>query len=714
MSTPRKYKFTITWDATAHELDPDYSGNKRINREQGYQFYREEWNGDLVFYREDYDTLIAAPIETKFDVLIEWQDPDGYYQEIFSGYFTPIEFNVDVEDRKIEVRPINEDKYSPILDAKDLEVDLVSENCPTTPIKFKRYPAVQIYFRASGGDAAAHQEIMTIVGDNYFSSYVNDPTVTSQDLQNIYHFAELDQFGYIPFSGQSPNVSGVYELFTRVGQGIVFRRLDGQYWVATPDVSAFFDMGIYDSSDNKVYETDLVKLPASPTYAEQSETYRSLATGDECRFFWVAPFARVLCNADTFDGSPTEDIPEIDIVEDQLNYTKVAPYEAWILQRETTRIEPSVFPKLPNWSLTDPGEYHIQFPYAPNAGVRELPLFPDKWTTLSWWWVRNSTADALLDPLIETVEVRHAFKLKDVVLTVAQKLGADITEVKSDFFYDAANVIRAGFAEPFIIPKSNMAINDYDGPATRAIITWTDIDTYLKGYNSTWYISGDTLRIEHISWYENGGHYTAPVIGADLTKSFAQNGENWGYGQHIYKYDKPQIPERQEFDWNDEVSDFFEGYPIVSNNFYVNKGQFDQISLAPFVSDIDRVILQESSLEGFVIVEGELIDGEYYVAILGFDNNGMYGEIQNGHCSLFYMLDTYHRHSQPCSDLTINNQSVTASSVKRNKVQTVDFPDPTIDPMKLITTDIGNGKARSLELDLVTGMMKIEIEHDTE
>jgi len=715
MSTPRKYRFNITWDGTTNVLDPDYAGTKRTARESGYQFYRDEWNGSLVFWRENADALIAAPISTRFDVLIEWKDKDGYYQTEFEGFFTRIDFEIDEEDRKVTVKPNRTDAYTPILDNKELEVDLVAEDCPTTPIKFKRNPAVQIYFRSAGGDAAAHQEIMTIIGDNYFSSYVTDPLVTSQDLQNKYHFAQLPQMGYIPDTGLTPNVSGQYRIESIFGIGLVFRRTDGQYYITGPTNPV--DIGIYDATNTKVFSTGAGKLAASPTYAEQSEEFVSVSDPNEkCRFFWAAPYARVLCNDDEFDGSPTEDIPSEDIIEDQLNYTKVAPYEndVWIQIRELTRVEPSSLPKVPAWANTTPGEYHIQFPYTPDAGVRELPLFPDKWTSISWWWVRNATADAKLTPVTQTVEIKHAFKLTDVVKTVAVKLGAQISNVSSEFFYNASNVIRAGFAEPFLIPKSNVAINDYDGPATRAVITWQNIDTYLSGYNAGWIIQGDTLRMEHVSWFERGGHYTTDQIGLDLTTSYAPNREKWSYGQLVYKYDKPNIPERQEFDWGEEVSDFFAGYPIISKNEYVSKGQTEQISLVPFISDIEYVMFRETSLEGFVMVECKEVDSEYLVTFYGFDNNGIYGEIQNGHLSLFYMADKYHRHSQPTEDLVINGQDTTASSVKRNKLQTIEHPDVGLDPLQLVTTRIGNGKARSVEKNLITGMLKIELEHDTE
>jgi hypothetical protein len=313
----------------------------------------------------------------------------------------------------------------------------------------------------------------------------------------------------------------------------------------------------------------------------------------------------------------------------------------------------------------------------------------------------------------EDVTVSHAFKLSDAVLTLANAIGSTITSVESDFFY-GTNPIRSGI-EPFIVPKSNIAVANYNAPASKAPIKWQDIDTLLKFYNAAWIIEGDVLRIEHISYFDNGKDYTTPQIGIDLTQDWAPKANRlWTYGQSVYSYNKPSIPSEIILEWAEDVGEFFQGHPIICTSAYVTAGLIENRPLTPYVSDVERVMLREASLEGFVLLECELVGADYQVAYYEIDDQGWKAGIQNGYASLFYALDKYHRHSAPCSKLTINNISITATTVKRNRRQTIEYPNKTIDPDKLVTTAIGDGKIASREINLVTGHNKIELEHDTE
>lgn len=726
MSIQRRYRFTVTWDSNANVLDPDYSGAVTEARPEEYVFYRRSFGGKLVFYRSQYDSIVAADFETTYNVLVEVQLPSGYYETVFEGYFTKTDLTIDEEDRVVEVQPITLDAYTPILDNREKEIDLVEEDCPITAVGVKRNPAVQIYLRGTTGSEAAHQEIMTIVGDNAFMSQVTDPLVTSQQLQNDYHFAEIDTLGYIPpVAGLSPDVSGYYEIATLPTGGLGFRRLDGAYWLTnslayypgssggTPPPSG--GIGITDNATgNYVYETEagVTLFPSDATFNEQSPEYTSLTDPDsKCRFYYIQPFARVLCNAATFNGNPTQDVPDNDIIEDQLNYRKVAPYPtASITLKSQTRAAESSLGKVPSWAYLGSGQYHFQQLF---GAVTEIPLFPELWTAVSVWWTRDIAATLALQTVEEDIEIKHAFKLSDAVLTLANALGSSVTSVQSDFFY-GTNPIRSGF-EPFIVPKSNVAVANYNAPASKAPIKWQDIDTLLRFYNAAWIIEGDVLRIEHISYFDNGKDYNTPQIGIDLTTDCAPKaGEMWTYGQSVYSYNKPEIPAEIIMEWPEDVSPFFEGYPIECISAYVTSGQIENIPLTPFISDLEGVMLREASLEGFVLIEAELISGSYRVAFYQYDNLGWQGDIQNGYASLFYAADAYHKHAAPCSKLVINKVETTATTVKRNKIQEIEYPNKTIYPDKLVKTALGDGKIITREINLITGHNKIQLEHDTE
>jgi len=727
MSIQRRYRFTLTWDGVNHEYDPNYSGSVTESMTDGFMFYRREWGGKLRFLRDEAEAIIDADFETRFEISVEVQLVTGYYEEVFRGYFSKTDLDVDVDNRWVDVKPIALDDYTPIVEGKEKEIDLIEEDCPITSVNLKRKAAVQIYLRGTTGSEAAHEDITTIVGDNVFTGPITDPLVTSQQLQNDYHFAELESVAYIPpVPGLTPDVSGYYEIATLPTGGLGWRRLDSAYWLTnslayypgvvggTPPPSG--GIGITDAATGDyVYETagDVELFPSSSTYNERSPEYVSLTDPDsKCRLYYIFPFARLLCNADSFDGNPTLDLPETDIVESQLNYRKAAPLPGLdVTLKSQTRVDRSSLGKVPAWANKAPGEWHFQLLNTPT--LYEVPLFADKWTEVSVWWLRSAGTKALIESVDEDVTIDHAFKLSDVVMTMANALGSSVSEVRSDFFY-GTNPIRSG-VEPFWVPRSNVAIANYDAPATKSPVKWTELETYLELYKCGWFIEDGTLRIEHISWFDNGGSYTSKVVGVDLTTEEApKTGEKWAYGQNRYSYDKVNIPDQIEFDWSEDVGDFFQGEPIECVSAYVSAGQIETISLVPFISDIESVMLRDGALDGFVILECEEVSEGYQVAFLEIDYLGWKASIQNGHASLWHIHKTYHVYSAPCQLLVINGEDTNAESVQRNKVQQAGYPNKTIDPMKLVKTSVGEGKIRKREIDLITGHNKIELEHDTE
>lgn len=723
----RRYRFTVTFDGTDTVMDPDYGGSITDAREEGYVFYRKAWNGQLDFFRDEYQLIVDADFETRYEIVVALQDKDGYYNDIFIGYFTKTDLEVDEDRRRVTVKPLPLDAYTEIIDNKEKEVDLIEEDCPITSLGIERKVAVQIYFRGTTGSEAAHQEIMTIIGDNAFQSMVTDPLVTSQQLQNDYYFAELPTMGYIPpVPGLTPDVSGYYDIQTLPTGGLGFRRLDGAYWLTnslgyypgatggTPPPSG--GIGITDAgTGDYVYETngDVELFPADATYNERSPEYTSLSDPDsKCRFYWIAPFARVLLNEDTFDGSATEDIPETDIIEEQLNYRKCAPFDsAVITMKSQTRVDKSSLGKVPSWAKMGAGEYHYQL--TPTPVLTEVPLFFDNWTAVSVWWQRDNAAQQLINGASEQIQIDHAFRLRDVVLTVAQALGSSVTDMESDFFY-GANPFRAGI-EPFVVPRSNVAIANYNAPATKAPIKWTDIDTLLSIYNAKWVIEGTTIRIEHRDYFDNGGDYTTLMVGVDITTLTApKTNQKWEYGQNVYRYDKPNIPAEIQWDWQEDVGLFFEGEPMECISAYVDAGQIEERALAPFITDLDRVMIQGGSLEGFVLLEAFPVLGQYNVVSIEINTDGWVGLIQNGSLSLYHLVPTYHKHGAPCEKIVINGNETTAESIIRSRIQDITIPDIVVDALKLFRTGIGDGKMRTREIDNKTGQNEITIEHDIE
>ena len=62
----------------------------------------------------------------------------------------------------------------------------------------------------------------------------------------------------------------------------------------------------------------------------------------------------------------------------------------------------------------------------------------------------------------------------------------------------------------------------------------------------------------------------------------------------------------------------------------------------------------------------------------------------------------------------INDQATTANAIRRTKIHEVAVPNQGVfDPLELITTDQGNGKVRTVKIDMESDYMTIETIHET-
>lgn len=128
---------------------PVYGGNLALNYEleQGQRFFRAKLNGKLTFYREDYDTIIAAPFGTVFYLYMEKStDPAGLtFAPYYKSKFTITDCTVNVDDRLITVQPQTTDQYDEVLAGMDNEYNLITLTPAMNSVQASKRPLVQVY-----------------------------------------------------------------------------------------------------------------------------------------------------------------------------------------------------------------------------------------------------------------------------------------------------------------------------------------------------------------------------------------------------------------------------------------------------------------------------------------------------------------------------------------------------------------------------------------
>lgn len=316
-------------------------------------------------------------------------------------------------------------------------------------------------------------------------------------------------------------------------------------------------------------------------------------------------FSRVICDVTNYAGVTTSAIPADDIAGDNRNYTRVTPYTLPRVQ-------------IVNRTTTTPTEYGI----APNDEYYDVPdnlstYYPiarSSWGVSSIWFDAYESAETLAEEVAgrKTYILKDGVHLADAIKALLAIIDATIlhdkTPTYSKFLYDTVNPLTLSKFDLILTQKSNVLAGLYDSAAKKAIIKLSDITKMLYNcFQCYWFIDSiNQFRIEHISWFKNGGSYTTstPSIGVSLVSLLQRkNGKAWGFGTNAYSYDKESMPAKYMFSWMDEVSEEFEGFPIVINSKFVETGKTEDVSISNFTTDIDYMILNPENIssDGFAL-----------------------------------------------------------------------------------------------------------------
>lgn len=321
-------------------------------------------------------------------------------------------------------------------------------------------------------------------------------------------------------------------------------------------------------------------------------------------------YMRYLLDVDEFNGSATFDIPEDDLVAYNRNYRKVAPYDGSDMLAVTTNTQ------------TDPTEYGLapdgSYYTIPSGGASKyFPIAKSQWV-LSSVWLDFDEFDKPLEqsgrkPFILRDATPIDAAIKALLAVVAPSIQHEATTEYSEFLYASVNPISGDSFKLMITQKTNLLIGEYDQPAQKAPITFTGLMTLLRSYQLYWYIDDtNKLKIEHISWFKNGQSYSPnPQYNIDLTKHIQPiNNKPWAYETSKYEYDKAVLPERIEFNWMDDVTLAFDGYPIEILSNFVEEGNVEEFNTGDYTSDVDFMLLAPEKIndDGFALFAAELDD----------------------------------------------------------------------------------------------------------
>lgn len=719
-----------------HPVWPD-SVVRNYDKENGEQFYRNKLSGKFTFVRSEFDTMLAAPFDARFRLVIERNDNPSV--TFWEGYFHKTDCSWDEDSRLVEVQPITLDLYDDILGGVNKEYNLLDLFPETDTVIYKKQPLIQIYL--------SNSDFVT----NFLSGVWWEQPVIERITGALlpgYYFG----FDSIPNTAKNfiagddlvPDVSGSY---IQDGVGGT-ERDDGAYGFIYQDIGNGGDQWTIvdrNDSDTVVYVGNVgepLLFPTEQPHGSQDNIFlTSLTSSSRCRIFYAATYARYLTNELEVNGTPTQLLnnpnndpiingvptnllPNPDITSEAYGYTRVLELEInELIGFGGNSSTPDRFRKFNEDAINNSGEYFTK-PTAPGGRVA-YPLVNTEWTEVSWWFYYTDALRDLQEDGSKDVSLRHAYPLSSVIKVLLGEISPNTTYEETTVYSDFLNNLSGNpvsgdkYVRLFITPKTNIKKGDYDHPAETANIKFSSVMNMLKSvYQLHWHIDeNDRFRLEHISWYMNGGSYSTVNVGYDLTQLIeAKTRKRWSFKSKKYVYDKLELPDRIISSWMDKGSLPFDGFNIDITSTFVQKGEEEERRVDLFTTDIDFVQTQPGSIsdDGFMLIAASKdIDDNWSVNFKELTADGNEYKIQNGELSNIHLHPSYHKHNLPAPDVTINNDPATATTVKRYKSQEITFPvgtDP--DPMQLIETDLGQGKLDKLEINLVTSAAKATIKHD--
>lgn len=607
------YKFYIN----SREVMPNYKDDLTLDYEleSGQRFYRSKLSGKLTFQTTDFDWLNLQPFDTEFIFTIQKSDDRGQtWSEYWKGVFYKTDCQWNIDDKKCIVQPNRLDQYNNVLAGLEKEYNLIELAPEIERITIQKRPLIQIY---KSGDNVLSCYLSGSYWEQDCDIVTDKNKLTKLSTDGGYNFAITNYLKEIEITvnGTPSEASGTYTGSLTISgsnsfSGILTKFGNPEYkieimqtvvnnWIYSVDVSL-----IKGNTTLFVYNNANIDFDFDNLDFTMNAVAGSGATGTAtAEMTSYAIFMRYLLNTNKILGKDTYPVPQEDITDNNLNYNYVIGYNF-----DLARINPRTNTTPTEWGRRQDGNYYTMY-YV--IGSRQLyPIARSSWRQSSIWFLPYIFDDIYEKAGRSPFILRDSYTLSSAIKRLLQQFAPQISHEEtaeySQFLYANQNPISEQIFKLLITQKSNISRGQYDRPAQKAPTTLQQILNMLRDtFRCYWYIDDNKLKIEHISWFKNGGSYSnSPQISYDLTTlENTRNLKKWGYLTSSFEFDKVDMPERYEFKWMDDCTRSFEGFPIEVKSKYVTAGKIENINVSGFTSDIDYMLLNPTSInnDGFVI-----------------------------------------------------------------------------------------------------------------
>lgn len=750
-----------------HEADVFYSKlAKKVVRENGQMFFRETLDTDLHFVGFEADVIQAYDVEDRFMIICErWNYSNSSWVAYHSDTFGFTDCSFDLAAHTCKPKLTSLDNYSRLLARYSDEHDLIKLKPEICKIRTSLRPIIEIYEKGSS-------VITRFLGGTYWETEINSPIDDDTVLMNTEHFERVtlsDSFAHI-------NVVDVYQGYESYLPKQEYMYDSGNNYYSYADGQNVYTWSFITLSDGLFSRPFLVlerngsrvlygsrwvviRLPASVQSASDLPLDFGYSQFDVYGYNYTQEitdmpmgkvtinlydiWARVVGNADSLFGVASFDLPQDDFAVDSPSYKKCAPInkdQGYFYITADTINEPTEF------GLAENEEYYTNrnLPVEGGVhGVKPMPIGKYEWGAFSFWFNYSDNYAVLEQESRYNYDLRDCFTLGATIRALLAKIDPSIVFNDSvdcsQFFYNPYGLgvtMKGGYDWKLAItPKSNVLKGDYDQAAQKAPITFEELMGMLRDlYGLYWYVDDNRyLRIEHLTWFLNGGSYDSyqGSIQLDLTNTTVKDAFNkkmTGYWQEAYEFNMSEAARRLELTYAEKGTEFFEGLSVDVLNSYLREAPVSSKSISNFTADLDLMRIEPNrySSDGFALLAyldvvipqppytptgQKLIPVTGAVVVTEADGWQRHAYINNLFASWLYSQHFYMYNLSGDSikvnlkleSLPNNNSFDFVHGLARLRKQKVRFPfDNDPDTIDLIKTILGFGVPESFEIDALS------------
>lgn len=746
-------------------VNPHYKDlSKKYAKESGQEFFRISLDGKINLFGQDYELVANSNLEDQLIFIIDkYNRTSKKWVEYYKGEFNKTDCKLNYDKKACELKTTAIDSYNEVMNRYENTYDLIKLAPAITHINLHKRSLMQVYVRGANS-------ISNFFGGIYWEDDVNEAIDNHDDLIRKYYFSYIkagNEF-YVKNAGIA-DVNGVYagtngywsqwsgytckavKVISK-GTTTVGGTIPTVYDIASNDSREAKNHNISSSSAIGLYEydEDLYKIQiihnsdSSILYESSMLLYLSQgsdniyinrnidmvnANDSADKFSIESPFVyhiyqRLLCDVDTVEDSEgvknTYDLPYDDFVTNNRNYKRCIGLTGGLFFCTSRAVDTPT-----KYGINDYKQYFTNEFIPATTGIgRALPISRNSWANASLWYVYENYYEFFEERLRKQYTLKDSYFIADVIKVLLNKIDPTLkheaTAEYSHFLYDENVPINMQRFYVFITQKTNILKGDYDQPAQKAEISFEDVMKMLRDcFRCYWYIEDNKFKIEHISFFMNGGSYSyntsTQLDFTKLTDSF--NKKLLSYFQSEVEYDKSELNQRYEFGWMDDVTELFGGVTIDVKSNYIQKDKNEEINISQFSSDVDYMLFNPDNFsdDGFAllcpirngstyelpIVETQLID----------ENNDLYTAIvQNWYAAWPYLVNFY-MYDMPARNIECNViRYLMVNEIKMCMKYSIEFPaEEDLDELKLIKTSIGNGKIDEYSINMSTRTAKVKL-----